>query len=138
MIPTAGAAYLHHVHGEFVVASRQQDQLLGGAGRTRHGAEVVTEHPRHQGELFLAADRAHHRTGLPVELRGPQQVRIGVTHLRDAGAAGVHLGQQGPAPKRIVHHLSLQSHGDQSTSAPRPPRRDYAATLRARSTGLHR
>jgi hypothetical protein len=25
--------------------------------------------------------------------------------------------------------LSLQSHGDQSTSAPRPPRRDCAATL---------
>jgi hypothetical protein len=65
-----------------------------------------------------------------MELRGPQQVGIGVADLRDAGAARVDLGQQRPSPKRIVHHLSLQSHGDQSTSASRPPRRDYAATLR--------
>ena len=117
VIPAAGAAYLHHVYGELVVAGGQQDQLLGGARRTRHGAEMVTEHPRHQRELFLAADRAHHRTGLPMELRGPQQVRIGVADLRDAGASRVDLGQQGPPPKRIVHHLSLQSHDDQSTSA---------------------
>src|SRR5215218_1267749 len=107
VIPTAGAAYLHHVYGEFVVAGCQQNQLLGGAGRTGHGPQVVTEYPRHQGELFLAADRARHRTGLPMELRGSQQVGVGVTHLRDAGAAGIHLGQQGPTPKRVVHHLSL-------------------------------
>src|SRR5712671_4010089 len=73
-----------------------------------------------------------------MELRGPQQVRVGVADLRDTGAARVHLGQQGPAPKRIVHHLSLQSHGDQSTSASRPPRRDYAATLRRCPSGLRR
>src|SRR5712675_544975 len=34
VIPTAGAAYLHHVYGKLVVSGRQQDQLLGGSGRT--------------------------------------------------------------------------------------------------------
>ncbi len=33
------------------------------------------------------------------------------------GSTGVHLGQQGASPKGVVHHLSLQSHDDQSTSA---------------------
>jgi Domain of unknown function (DUF1707) len=73
-----------------------------------------------------------------MELRGSQQVGVGVTHLGDAGAAGVHLGQQGPTPKRVVHHLSLQSHGDQSTSASLPPRRDYTAGLRRSPSGLRR
>ena len=122
MIPAAGAAYLHHVYGEFVKAGREQDKLLCGACGTRHGAQVVTEHPRHQGELLLAADRAHHRAGLAVELGGPQQIRVGVANLRDPGASRVHLGQQGPPPQGVVHYLSLQSHEVQSTSAPRAPR----------------
>ena len=56
--------------------------------------ELVAEHPGHQGQLFLAADRAHDRAGLAVKLRGAQQVRVGVTDLRDTRAAGVDLGQQ--------------------------------------------
>jgi hypothetical protein len=71
-----------------------------------------------------------------MELRGSQQIGVGVTDLRDAGAAGVHLGQQGPPPKGVVHHLSLQSHGDQSTSAALPPRRDCAATAVSCRSGL--
>src|ERR1700754_2567948 len=39
VIPAAGAAYLHHVYGELVEAGCQQDQLLGGARRTGHGAK---------------------------------------------------------------------------------------------------
>ena len=136
VIPFAGPAYLHHVDGKLVVSGGQQYQLLGCTGGPRDGAQVVTEYPRHQGELYLAADRAHHRTGFPMKFRCPQQVGVGVTDLRDTGAARVHLGQHGPAPKRIVHYLSLQSHGDQSTSAARPPRRDYAATLRGWPSGL--
>ena len=124
MIPAAGAAYLHHVYGELVVAGSQQDQFLSCSRRPRHSTEMVAEDPRHQRQLFLAADRAHHRTGLPMEFRGTQQVGVGVADLRDAGASRIDLGQQGPAPKRVVHHLSLQSHGDQSTSAMRRRRRD--------------
>ena len=105
------------MHRELVETGRQHHQLLGCAGRSGDGAEVVAEHPRHQRELFLAADRARHRTGLAVVLRGAQQVGIGVADLRDAGASRVHLGQQGPPLERVVHHLSLQSHDDQSTSA---------------------
>ena len=101
---------------------------------------MVAEHPRHQRELFLAADRAHHLAGLAVELRGPQQVRIGVAHLGDAGAARVHLGQQGPPLERVVHHLSLQSHDDQSTSALRERERrlGHSASRTVRASGLRR
>ena len=81
------------------------------------GTEVLAENPRNQGELFLAADGTHHGTELPVEFGGAQQVRVGIADFGDSGAAGVDLSQQGTAPKRVVHHLSLQSHGDQSTSA---------------------
>jgi hypothetical protein len=81
MVPTAGPAYLHHVYCELVEAGRQQDQLLCCAGGTRHRAQMVSEYPRHQRQLLLTADRAHHRTGFSVELRGAQQVRIGITDL---------------------------------------------------------
>ena len=121
VIPAAGSAYLHHVDRELLEPGRQQHQLFGGAGRARHRTQMVAEHPRHQRELFLAADRAHHLARFPVKLRGAQQVRVGVTHLGDTGAARVHLGQQGAPPKRVVHHLSLQSHADQSTSPSAPP-----------------
>jgi hypothetical protein len=45
MIPTASAAYLHHVNREFVELGGQQDELLGAAGRTRHRPEVIAENP---------------------------------------------------------------------------------------------
>ena len=124
MIPAAGAAYLHHVYGELVVFGGQQDQLLCGAGRSGYRAEMVAKHPRHQRQLFLAADRAHDRAGLAVELRCSKQVRIGVADFRDTRAPRVHLGQQGSPPEGVIHHLSLQSHEDQSTSAGRAPRLD--------------
>jgi hypothetical protein len=124
MIPLTRAAHFHHVDGELVEAGRQHYQLLSATGRTGHRTQMITEHPRHQGELFLATDRAHHRTGFAVELRGAEQVRVGVADLRDAGAPGIYLSQQGPSLERVIHHLSLQSHVDQSTSAPRPWRRD--------------
>ena len=94
VIPFAGSAYLHHVYRKFVVTRRQHDQLLITAGRTRHRAEMVTENPRHERELLLAAYRAHHRTRLAVELRGAQQIRVGVTHFADASPPRVDLGQQ--------------------------------------------
>lgn len=85
---------------------------------------MITENPRHQRELLFTADRTHHRTLLAVKLCRAQQIRIGITDLRDAGAPRIDLSQQGPPPKRVIHHLSLQSHDDQSTSTPWTPRRD--------------
>lgn len=117
MVPTAGPADLHHMDGELVETSRQQDQLLSASRGPGDGTEVLAENPRNQGELFLAADGTHHRTELPVELGGAQQIRVGIADFGDTGSTGVDLSQQGTAPKRVVHHLSLQSHGDQSTSA---------------------
>ena len=90
---------------------------------------MITEYPRHQRELLFTADRTHHRTLLAVKLCRAQQVRVGVTDLRDAGAPRIDLGQQGPPPKRVIHHLSLQSHDDQSTSTPYAPRRDRVTAL---------
>lgn len=124
VIPAAGPAYLHHMNGELAEPGGQQDQLLGGARRAGDGPQVVAKDPRDQGQLLLAADRAHHRTLLAVEFRGAQQVRIGVADLAHPGPPGVHLSQQGTPPKGVVHHLPLQSHGDQSTSAGAPPIRD--------------
>jgi len=94
VIPAAGPAYLHHVNREFLVTGCHQNQLFGGSCRARYRAQLIAEHPRHQRELLLPADRAHHRTGLPVKLRGAQQIRVCVTHLGYAGAPQVHLGQQ--------------------------------------------
>lgn len=85
---------------------------------------MITENPRHQRELLFAADRTHHRTLLAVKLCRAQQIGVGITDLRDAGAPRIDLSQQGPPPKRVIHHLSLQSHDDQSTSTPWTPRRD--------------
>ena len=117
MIPTAGSADLDDVNRKLLKTCGQQDQLLGIARRPGNGTEVVSEHPRHQGQLLLAADRAHHRALLAVELGSPQQIGVGIAYLSDAGAAGVDRGQQGTPLKRVVHHLPLQSHEDQSTSA---------------------
>src|ERR1700743_299021 len=129
VIPAAGPAYLHHVDRELLEKGRQHDQLLGRTGRPRHRSQVFPEYPRHERELFLAANRAHHLAGFPVVLRGPQQIRVCITNLGHAGAAGVHLGQQGTPPERVVHHLSLQSHADQSTSRPAPPTRNQGPAL---------
>lgn len=116
MVPLAGAAHLDDVDRELLEAGRQQDQFLGAAGRPGDRTEVLTEHPRHQRQWLLAADRAHDRALFSMELRRAQQVGVGIADLGDAGAAGVDLGQQGPPPERVVHHLSLKTHGDQSTS----------------------
>jgi hypothetical protein len=94
MIPAAGSAYLHHVYRELVESGGQQDQLFGGPRGPGYRAEMIAEYPRHQRELLLAANRAHHRAGLPVKLRRAQQVRVGVTHFGYAGATRVDLGQQ--------------------------------------------
>jgi hypothetical protein len=107
VIPAAGPAYLHHVYREFVVPGGQHHQLFGGASRPRHRTEMITEHPGHQRQLLLATNWTHHRTGLAVVLGCPQQIGISVADLCYTGASGIHLGQQGPAPERVVHHLSL-------------------------------
>ncbi len=59
-----------------------------------------------------------------MELRGPQQVWIGIADFSHTGATGVDRSQQGTPLKGVVHHLSLQSHGVQSTSMRSAPTRD--------------
>src|SRR5579884_2465403 len=94
VIPAAGPTYLHHVYRKLVETGCQQDQLLRGARRAGHRPQMVAEYPGHQRQLLFAADRAHHLTELSVIFGGTQQIGVGVTHLGDAGASGVHLGQQ--------------------------------------------
>ena len=136
MIPTAGPTNLHHVYGELIEPGRQQDQLLGASCRPGDSTQVVAENPRNQSELFLTADGTHHRAELPVELGSTQQVGVSITDFGDTGATGVHLSQQGPAPKRVVHHLSLQSHADQSTSVPGTRMCDRSDTFQILDTAL--
>jgi len=71
-----------------------------------------------------------------VELGSTQQVGVSITDFGDTGATGVHLSQQGPAPKRVVHHLSLQSHADQSTSVPGTRMCDRSDTCQILDTAL--
>ena len=51
-----------------------------------------------------------------MEFGGAQQVGIRVADLGHPGPSGIDLSQQGTPPQGVVHHLSLQPHGDQSTS----------------------
>jgi hypothetical protein len=94
MVPTAGAAHLDHMHGKLSESGCQKDQFLGRARRSGHGTEVVTEYPRDEGELFFAADRAHHRAELSVELSRTKKVGIRIADLSDASSPGVHLSKQ--------------------------------------------
>ena len=71
-----------------------------------------------------------------MELGSTQQVGVGITDFGDTGATGVHLSQQGTAPKRVVHHLSLQSHADQSTSVPGTRMCDRSDTCQILDTAL--
>ncbi len=115
MIPAAGTAHLHDVHREFLAGLGQPDQLLGRAGRTRDRSQPLAVDPRYEGELLLPADRACDLTPTPMKFGRPQQIRIRVAHLRDIHPSRVHVGQQRPAPKRVVHYLPLNSHENQSS-----------------------
>ena len=71
-----------------------------------------------------------------MELGSTQQVGVGITDFSHTGATGVDLSQQGTAPKRVVHHLSLQSHADQSTSVPGTRMCDRSDTCQILDTAL--
>lgn len=49
----------------------------------------------------------------------PEQVRVRVADFSHTGTPGIDLCQQGSALERVIHYLSLQSHGNQSTSIAR-------------------
>lgn len=115
MVPAARATYLDDMHREFFVRLCHPNQFLGCARRPGRLAEPIAEHPRNQRQLLFPADRAGCLTAPAVELRGPEQIRIRVAHLRDTDPPRVHIGKQGPAPERIVHHLPLNSHDHQSS-----------------------
>lgn len=115
MVPAAGAAHLHHVDGERLLAVCQAIEFFGGSGRPGHLAELLAEHPRNESDLLFSADRADHIAALAVEFRGPQQVGTGIAHFRDTASTGVDLGEQRPPLQRVIHHLPLCSHAFQST-----------------------
>jgi hypothetical protein len=115
MVPATGSAHLDHVNRKLLLSGCETHQLLGRPSRTRHRAQLVAEDPGNQGQLLFPADRAYDVTALAVEFRGSKQVWAGITDLRDACPARVDLGQQRLALKRVVHHLPLYPHGDQST-----------------------
>lgn len=119
MVPAAGAAHLHHVDGERLLAVCQAVEFFGGSGRPGHLAELLAEHPRNESDLLFSADRADHIAALAVEFRGPQQVGAGIAHFRDAASTGVDLGEQRPPLQRVIHHLPLCSHAFQSTCGSR-------------------
>lgn len=80
--------------------------------------KLVSEDPGHLGEAAPAADRAGRVAVFAVELRGPEQVRAGVTHFRGADSTGADVGQQRPALQGVVHYLSLVSHPDRVRARP--------------------
>lgn len=129
VVPTARPTHLDHVDRELLLGRRETDEFVRRSRRPGQCPELLTEHPGHQRELLLAADGAHHIAATSVELGGAKKVRIRITDRCDARPSGVHLGQQRPTLKGVVHHLSLKSHEDQSTCGPSdadlrtPPRR---------------
>ena len=127
MVPATCTADLDDVHGEFFGGRVEGGDLFCGTRRPRHLAEPVAEHPGHQRDLLLAADRAQRRRRAPVKLRGAQQVGIRVAHVGDGCPAGVDIGQSGPTLQGVVDDLA---HMFQRTSS----RSGTSARTRAAST----
>lgn len=115
VVPTAGPADLDDVHRELLLGSCEADELVRGSRRAGQCAQLLPEHPRNMRELLFPADRTDDVTATSVELGGPEQVRVCVTDCGDTRPARVHLGEQRPSLKGVVHHLSLKSHENQST-----------------------
>ncbi len=94
MIPAAGPAYLDDMDRELFPSLGEAHQLLGCASGSGHRPEVVAVDPAYERELFLPADGAGDLAPPAVELRRPQQVRVGITHLGDIDTARVDVSQQ--------------------------------------------
>lgn len=115
VVPTAGSAYLDHVNGELLLCGRESDEFVRRSRRPGQGSQLLAEDPGHEGELLLTADGAHHVAPSAVKFRGTKQVRICVADRCHTRSSRIDLGQQRPTLKGVVHHLSLKSHGNQST-----------------------
>src|SRR5699024_2225844 len=87
MVPAAGAADLHLMHGELLLHRRKAFQLLDGTGGAGHPPQPLTEDPGYECQRLLAADGADDLAHPAVESRRAQQVRAGVADLVHAGAA---------------------------------------------------
>lgn len=136
VVPTARPTHLDHVDRELLLGRRQADEFVRRSRRPGQCPQFLAEHPGHQRELLLAADGTDHVAATSVELGSAQQVRICVADRCHARPTGVDLGQQRPTLKGVVHHLSLKSHGDQSTCGPtdadlRTPPRQRGGPVRA-------
>ncbi len=68
MIPTAGTTDFHDVNRELLLRRRKANEFVSCARRTRECPQLLAEHPRDEGELLLAADRACDVATAAVEL----------------------------------------------------------------------
>lgn len=70
VIPAARAADLDHMDRKFLLGGSQPTEFVGRSRGAGQGSELLAEHPRHQRELLLPADRAHYVAAAAVELGG--------------------------------------------------------------------
>ncbi len=110
MVPTTAPAHLDYVYRELFASLGQPDQFLGGSGRARDRSQTLAVDPRYESQLLPPADRACDLAPPPVEFGRPQQVRIRIAHFGDRHSARIDIGEQRPAPERIVDYLPLNSH----------------------------
>ena len=102
MVPSATLANLHHVHPEFTVFGGHLGQFAGLLHASFVLAELVAVDVGDVGELDLPADGAGGIGGLTVELRGPQQIRMGVTDIGDRRASREYGREHRAARETVV------------------------------------
>ena len=102
MIPGTTLTDLNHVDPELCVFRGHFGQFRPLFNPPLISPELVSVDVGDVGELGLPADRAGGIGGLTVELRGPQQVRMGIADVGDRGAAREYGRERCAARKTVV------------------------------------
>jgi hypothetical protein len=95
-------ADLDHIDPEFAIFSGHLIQFGALLDAALVLPELVPIHVRDVREQGLPADRALRVCRLPMELGGPEQVRMSIADVGNRRLAGIHGRERCPAGKPVV------------------------------------